>query len=543
MADAPTQTRWWGFVALAAGLAMIVIDGTVVGVALPAMVDDLGLTITDAQWITSLYAVVFAALLLTFGHLADQHGRRLLFVGGVVLFAAASLAAAGATDPNELIVARCVQGVGGAMILPTTVSSLNVGFHGRRRSIAYGLWGAVMAGAAAVGPLFGGWLTTTWSWRSIFLINLPLAAVIVVLAVVFLPENRAEAADEGFDVLGLLTSAAGLALLVFGLIEGPNFGWFWPRQDVTTFGITWSVEGPISPVVPALVVGLALLVAFIGIESRRGRRGQAVMLNLSLFSLPRFAAGNLTAAVVAAGEFALLLVLPLYLVFACGLSVMQAGWILAAMAMGAFVSGASARRLAARMSSVRVVWLGLVIELVAAAVMAVMMTTATSPWLLTLPLAGYGLGLGLAAAQLTSTVLREVPDEWAGAAAATQSTVRQVGSAVGAAIAGTVLAVGFAVTVPAQLSTVTGVSVEDRATMVDYMTGTAGQVIAMIRDKGVDGYFGALGPQVADRLSIAFAQSAGAVVWVALGLIALGVASATRLLRHHPAAEPVAVLA
>jgi EmrB/QacA subfamily drug resistance transporter len=522
---------------------MIVIDGTVVGVALPAMVDDLGLTITDAQWITSLYAVVFAALLLTFGRLADEHGRRLLFVSGVVLFAAASLAAAGATDPNELIMARCAQGVGGAMILPTTVSSLNTGFVGRRRSIAYGLWGAVMAGAAAVGPLLGGWLTTTWSWRSIFLINLPLAVVIVVLALVFLPESRAEASTEGFDLLGLLTSAAGLALLVFGLIEGPNFGWFWPRQDVTTFGITWSVAGPVSPVAPALAIGLALLVAFVRIEARRGRRGQAVMLNLSLFSDARFSAGNLTAAVVAAGEFALLLVLPLYLVFAWGLSVMQAGWILAAMAAGAFVSGASARRLAARMSSVRVVWIGLVIELVAAAVTAVMMTAATSPWLLALPLAGYGLGLGLAAAQLTSTVLRDVPAEWAGAAAATQSTVRQVGSAVGAAIAGTVLAVGFAITVPAQLSAVTGVSADDRATMVDYMTGTAGQVIAMIRDKGTDGYFGALGPQVADRLSIAFAQSAGAVVWVALGLIALGVVSATRLLRYEPAAEPVAALA
>ncbi len=126
---------------------------------------------------------------------------------------------------------------------------------------------------------------------------------------------------------------------MFGLIEGPNFGWFWPRQDVTTFGITWSVDGPISPVAPALIIGLGLLVAFVRIEARRGRRGQAVMLNLSLFSDARFSAGNLTAAVVAAGEFALLLVLPLYLVFAWGLSVMQAGWILAAMAMGASSPG------------------------------------------------------------------------------------------------------------------------------------------------------------------------------------------------------------
>jgi EmrB/QacA subfamily drug resistance transporter len=541
MIQAPGETRWWGFVALAAGLAMIVIDGTVVGVALPAMVDDLGLGITDAQWITSLYAVVCAALLLTFGRLGDLHGRRLVFLGGVVLFAAASLAAAGATDPTELILARCVQGVGGAMILPTTVSSLNTGFTGRRRSIAYGLWGAVMAGAAAVGPLLGGWLTTTFSWRSIFLINLPLAAVIIVLALVFLPESQAESADDGFDYVGLLTSAAGLGLLVFGLIEGPNLGWLWPRQDVTTFGVTWSVDGPISPVAPALVLGVALVAVFLRWEWTRAARGKAVLVNLGLFTLPSFAAGNLTAAVVSAGEFALLFVLPLYLVFAGGLSILQAGWVLAAMAMGAFVSGASARHLAARMTSARVVWLGLAIELIAAAATALMMSAPISPWLLALPLAGYGLGLGLAAAQLTSMVLRDVPAHWAGAGAATQSTVRQVGSAVGAAIAGTVLAIGFSLTVPPQLNAVGGISADDQATMVDYMTGTAGAVISMIRDKGTDGYFGALGPQVADRLGVAFAQSAGAVVWVALGLIALGLVGATGLLRHEVAREPVAV--
>ena len=197
--EAPTNRRWWGFAALAAGLAMIVLDGTILGVALPAIIDEFDLALNQAQWITSLYSVVFAALLLTFGRLGDINGRRLVFLVGVVVFAAASLAAASAMDANELIGARCVQGVGGAMVLPATLSSLNATFRGRERAMAFGIWGAVMAGAAAIGPLLGGWLTTSFSWRWIFVVNLPVAVLVVALGLKFLPETQDDSGERRFD--------------------------------------------------------------------------------------------------------------------------------------------------------------------------------------------------------------------------------------------------------------------------------------------------------------------------------------------------------
>jgi predicted MFS family arabinose efflux permease len=251
-----------------------------------------------------------------------------------------------------------------------------------------------------------------------------------------------------------------------------------------------------------------------------------VILDLSLFTVPTFAWGNLAAAMVAVGEFSLLFGLPLYLVYAMKLTILEAGWVLAAMAVGAFVAGARARSLAARLGAPRVVTVGVVIELVAAVIAAAVLPSQPAAWLLASLLAIYGLGLGLASAQLTSTVLRDVPVAQSGVASATQSTVRQLGSALGAALAGTVLAIGFAITVPARLALVAGVSTDDANTMIDYMTGTAGAVIPMIRKKGNDGYFGDLGPAVADQLSVAFAQCVSWVLWVAAAFILLGLIGA-----------------
>jgi EmrB/QacA subfamily drug resistance transporter len=524
------RSRWLGFGVLAAGLAMIILDGTVVNVALPAIIDDLDLALNEAQWVTCLYAVIFAALLLTSGRLGDRYGRRLMFLIGVGVFVAASFAAAGANDSGELIWSRCAQGFGAAFILPATLSTVNATFRGRDRSMAFGIWGAVMAGAAAVGPLIGGWLTTSLSWRWIFLVGLR-----------FVPETRDENAGGGFDTLGLLTSAVGFGAVVFALIEGQSLGWLQPATDLTVLDVTWPETAPISVVPVALVIGLVSLGAFWWLQRRRAKRGRPVILDLTLFSVPTFAWGNLTAAMVAAGEFALLFVLPLYLVYALRLTIMETGWVLAAMAIGAFLAGAGARHLAARLGPARVVTVGLLLELGATIAAAVVIGNAPSVWAITVLLAVYGLGLGLAAAQLTSVVLHDVPVAQSGTASATQSTVRQLGSAVGAAVAGTILAIGFTITVPARLALVKGVSTDDAMTMIDYMTGTAGAVISMIRDKGNDGYFGKLGPQVADAMSEVFGWCVGWVLWGAVLFIALGVLGALRVERAARKASAVEV--
>ena len=175
-----TSLRWFGLVFISLAVALIIVDSTIVNVAVPAIVDELDLSSTQVQWVQEVYTLVFASLLLLFGSLADRFGRRRLLLIGVVLFAAASVGAAFAPTADLLIGARLVQGVGGAMMLPSTLSLLNATFRGRERGIAFAVWGSTIGGMAAVGPLLGGWLTTAFSWRWAFGINVPLGILIII---------------------------------------------------------------------------------------------------------------------------------------------------------------------------------------------------------------------------------------------------------------------------------------------------------------------------------------------------------------------------
>lgn len=442
-ATSPTRSDWIGLWVLALALAMIVLDGTIVGVALPVIIADLDLSLTEAQWINSLYSVVFAALLLTFGRLGDRFGRRRLMIGGVAIFMLGSILAALATTGDLLIASRAVQGVGGALILPSTLSTVNATFRGKDRAAAFGIWGAVMSGAAAVGPLLGGWLTQVASWPWIFWVNIPLGAGVIIAAIFFVHETLGTDEGNGWDILGPFLSALGFGALVFGLIEGSSLGWWSPKGPFAIGSFTWPADAALSPVPIALAVGATLIAIFVVRESRRTASHRSAMLDTTLFRIPTFAWGNLTAGLVAVGEFSLVFILPLHLVNSLGLDVLGAGLVLAAMAGGAFIAGASARHLSARFGSPNVVVLGLGLELVGIAGTALVVGMSLSPWLVALVLLPYGVGLGLASAQLTSTVLRDVPVSQSGSGSAVQSTVRQVGSAFGSAVGGTALAIAL----------------------------------------------------------------------------------------------------
>ncbi len=439
----PTRSDWIGLWVLALALAMIVLDGTIVGVALPVIIRDLDLSLTEAQWINSLYSVVFAALLLTFGRLGDRFGRRRLMIGGVAIFMFGSILAALASTGDLLIASRAVQGVGGALILPSTLSTVNATFRGKDRAAAFGIWGAVMSGAAAVGPLLGGWLTQVANWPWIFWVNIPLGTGVIIAAVFFVQETLGTDEGNGWDVLGPILSALGFGALVFGLIEGSSLGWWAPKGPFGIGSFTWPATAAISPVPIAIAVGAALITIFVLRGARRTASHRSAMLDTTLFRIPTFAWGNLTAGLVAVGEFSLVFILPLHLVNSLGLGVLGAGLVLAAMAGGAFIAGASARHLSARFGSPSVVVLGLGLELVGIVGTALVVGLSLSPWLVALVLLPYGVGLGLASAQLTSTVLRDVPVSQSGSGSAVQSTVRQVGSALGSAVGGTALAVAL----------------------------------------------------------------------------------------------------
>lgn len=446
---------------LALALALIVLDGSIVTIALPAIIGDLGLDISDAQWVNSLYSVVFAALLLPSGRLGDRLGRRTMLVVGVVVFALASAVAGLAGSGAALIAARFVQGIGGAMIMPSTLSTVNATFRGRERAAAFGVWGAVMSGAAALGPLLGGWLSSSASWRWVFFVNLPLGALVLIGAGLWVANTRAsspavsspasapatDAAPRRAgvpDLFGALLSGLALGLLVFGIIEGPDLGWLTEEKPLMVFGASISGPAGTSVVAPVLLVGVVLLGVFLLRERRLLHRGRDVLLDLDLFRLPTFAWGSLTAAAVAVGEFALLFTLPLYLVDVRGLDTMGAGLVMAALAVGAFLSGAMARHVAARFGAPRTVTIGLTLEVAGVLALVLLLTPQLPLAAMTAILVVYGVGLGLASAQLTSTVLSDVPVDESGQGSATQSTVRQLGTALGSSVAGALLASGLA---------------------------------------------------------------------------------------------------
>ncbi len=531
--DASNETtgrrRWVGLGVLATGLALIVMDGTIVSVAQPVIIADLDLTLTDAQWINSLYSVVFAALLLGMGRLGDRIGRRRTFVAGLVVFATGSVLAALSGAAAPLIWARVVQGVGGSLILPATLATVNATFRGKDRAVAFGVWGAVMSGAAATGPLLGGWLTTSFSWEWIFLVNVPLAAILLVATFFTVPDTRGEVSGRGVDVDGLQLSVVGLGALVFAIIEGPSLGWWEPMQDFGVFGLTWSTDRSISVIPLLLLLGVVSLVLFVVWERHRARIGRSALLDLALFEIPTFSWGNITAATIAVGEFAIVFVLPLFLVNALGLSTMGAGLVLAGMAAGAFVAGASARHLAGRFGAPTVVLIGLGLEVVGILATVLLLDADVSPLALTGLLAVYGLGLGLASAQLTSTVLHDVPTAASGQGSATQSTVRQVGTAIGIAVSGAVLSAGLAQGPADRLATIDGLPGEQASQLAAATRSSAGGLITGLREQGTGSELGDLTPQVVDALSAAFASATRWALLAALGFLLVGFVGALRV--------------
>lgn len=519
----PTTRDWVGLAVLSVGLGMIVLDGTIVGVALPAIIADLELNLTDAQWVNSLYAVLLAALLLSTGRLADRWGRKLLFLIGLAVFVGGSLTAALSGTAAALIAARAIQAVGAALIMPSTLSTVNAVFRGRYRAAAFGVWGAVISGAAAVGPLAGGVLTQWASWHWIFLVNIPLGAAIALAAVFTIPETRGDGLLPGADVDGALLSAIGFGALIFAIIEGPDLGWWSPQGELSVFGWSWPTDFPISVVPVAFIVAFIALVLFVIWENHRKKVQRSALLDLELFSFSTFSWGNLTAAMVAVGEFTLIFVLPLYLINGLGLSVMHAGLLLAAMAGGAFFSGAIARHIADKFGSAGTVLLGLGIEVAGVLILVFIIQGDTQGWLIAIPLAIYGLGLGLASAQLTGTVLRDIPVANSGQASATQSTVRQIGSAFGTAIGGATMSVVLALTLPTTLNNV-GMAGPGTDQLAEATRQSAGTVITQLRDQGSVSSFGEQTDVIVEALSDGLADATrgalmAAVVFLLLGLL------------------------
>ncbi len=522
--------RWLGLAMLSLGVAMIIVDATIVNVAVPSIIRDLDLDSTTAEWINTVYALVFAALLITLGRIGDLVGRRALYLVGLAIFGAASVLAGAAPTGELLILARILQGVGGAMILPATQSILNTNFRGRDRAIAFGIWGATIGGMAAIGPLLGGWLTTNFSWRWAFFINVPVAIVAILGTRRYIGESKDENAKAGLDPFGFLLITAGLTAVVFALIEGRSYGWWTPTKPFTIGSWTWPLD-TVSIIPFLLVGGSLLLVLFLWVEGRRDRAGKFFLFDVGLWRYPAFRYGNLAGTIVALGEFGLLFALPLFLQGVIGYSAFETGLVFLSLAVGAFVAAPLAARLSRAYGPRRVVTLGMVLEAVGILSTSLLISSTVSGLALALPLFVYGIGVGLATAQLTSIVLSDIPPERSGLASGANSTMRQVGSALGIAILGTVLFTALGNGVHENLSAIPGLPPAAVDGIAEAMEASAGQALVTIRDQpGAEA--------VVPAVEQAFVDATRLAGFVAAGFVLLGVVLSLLLPKQAPHEEP-----
>ena len=251
-----TRNRWIGLVFISMSISLVIIDGTIVNTIFPEIIKDLSLTSTEVQWVQESYVLVFASLLLVWGSVADRIGRKRLLSIGIVIFILSSVWAGLTDSASALIIARIIQGIGGAMVLPTTLSLVNANFQGKERGIAFAVWGATIGGMVAVGPVLGGWLATDFDWRWAFMINLPLGVLILIGLSIFVPESRAPNVSGGLDWIGSAISVVMFSTLVFGLIEGRIYGWWEvnPKNQFQIGGFVWPETGlSVIPVVLSLI--------------------------------------------------------------------------------------------------------------------------------------------------------------------------------------------------------------------------------------------------------------------------------------------------
>ena len=513
-----TRNRWIGLVFISMAISLVIIDGTIVNTIFPKVIDTLELTSTQIQWVQESYVLVFASLLLVWGSLADRVGRKRLLIIGILIFIIASVWAGYSEDANTMILARVLQGVGGSMVLPTTLSLVNANFQGKERGIAFAVWGATIGGMVAVGPVLGGWLASfdAESWRLAFNINLPLGILVIAGLWWWVAESKQEQREGGIDIVGALISVVMFLTLVFGLIEGRVYGW-WEQTD-NKFAIgdfAWPTEG-ISIIPVSLLISALSFAAFILWERARERAHKNVILDLDLFKIRSFRNGSIAATIISMGEFGILFAIPLWLQNVDGLSPIDSGLVLLWLAFGSFVASGVAGGMSGKIRPVTAVRAGVVLETIAVAGIA-LFATPEATWATFAPfLFVYGLGIGLATAQLTGVIMVDVPMEKTGQGSGSQSTVRQIGSALGIAVLGSFL---FSITTTSVNENLKDITIPPSGfppSVTDLVVESAGGVIPSL---------GKISEELQTAAANGFTAGVSGSAWAAAAFLALGALS------------------
>jgi EmrB/QacA subfamily drug resistance transporter len=414
--------KWWTLGAVAFGLFMIMLDNTIVNVALPTIARDLRIGISELEWVVNGYALTFAVIMLTGGKLADMLGRRRIFIAGLAIFTLSSLACGLATGPEMLIGARIVQGVGAALMNPATLSIITATFPPRQRGMAIGIWAGTAGMALAIGPLLGGVITQKIDWSWIFFVNVPVGILAIVVARLAIRESRDTSAEQRLDLPGLLASGIGLFALTYGLIEANTYGWTSTR------------------ILALFAVAVVALVMFVLLELRQ----RIPMLDLSLFKNPTFAGANVTMLLVALAMFGVFFFVSLYMQNILGYSAIQTGATFLPMTILIVLLAPVAGKLTDRIGGRWLMGGGMILLGISLLIFS-QLDRSSSFWDIFPGLIVGGIGMAITMTPTTSVAMGSVPVDKAGVGSAVLNSMRQVGGSLGIAILGAIVAASLSV--------------------------------------------------------------------------------------------------
>ncbi|TMF70945.1 MAG: DHA2 family efflux MFS transporter permease subunit [Chloroflexi bacterium] len=420
MAQARTNP-WLVLLVLTTGFFMILLDTTIVNVAIPAMSTGLNTTLDQILWVLNAYILVYAVLLITAGRLGDLYGQRNLFAIGLFVFTVASALCGFSQNPTQLIGARILQGVGGALLTPQTLAILTTIFPPERRGAAFGVWGGVAGLATLAGPTIGGAIITYIDWRWIFFINVPIGIAALIATFLIIPDLR-PGRHHGWDFVGTAVATAGLFAIVFGLIEGQRYSW----GQIESYPIT----------IPELIgAGVVLMVLFVIWE-----RFQAEpLVPLSLFADRNFTVANWIAAAISFGMLSAFLPITIYLQSVRGFSALVAGLTLAPMSLTSMFTAPFAGRLSDRIGGKYILMTGIALFTTGIGLIAYI-AGPDSTWInFLVPAIIAGAGIGMTFAPMTTVAMRNIEPRVAGAASSVLNTIRQLGAAIGSAVIGAIL--------------------------------------------------------------------------------------------------------